>query len=313
MAYMFDNCNKLTSLDLSNFNTSKLTSTQRLTNRWWTRNHSVGMLYCDKDTINKLIPLLKGNGKPTIYVKDVKPNELTPVEGMEFKEYKENSVMINLSSPLLKGDRIEVVDGKLCHYHKMGKVVLDGSDDEEWINQIFETSINSRDNVFSYKTKNTILDKLPKGGWESVECMCDVIKPTTIMVNIYYRIQPNFLAIMLSSIMINSGENGCIIISSNISNVLNFKQWLSENPITVVYELAEPYYEDITPLQSDIVLETYLECNMDIYTKLPIKANVSYITNVPSLSTLSMRATEMKESDNILANLTNMLDNEINE
>ena len=52
---------------------------------------------------------------------------------------------------------------------------------------------------------------------------------------------------------------------------------------------------------------------MDICTDLPIKTNVSYITNVPSLSTLSMRATEMKESDNIIANLTNMLDNEINE
>jgi hypothetical protein len=88
---------------------------------------------------------------------------------------------------------------------------------------------------------------------------------------------------------------------------------VKSNPITVVYELAEPYYEDITPIQSQWVIESLEECNLDIITSLPIKANMSYITNVPSLTTLSTRVSEVKESDNLIYNLTNMLDDEINQ
>ena len=40
---------------------------------------------------------------------------------------------------------------------------------------------------------------------------------------------------------------------------------------------------------------------------------MSYITNVPSLATLSTRVSEAKESDNLIYNLTNMLDDEINQ
>ena len=92
-----------------------------------------------------------------------------------------------------------------------------------------------------------------------------------------------------------------------------FNQYLQNNPITLVHELAEPYYEDITPLQSQWVIETLEEGNMEILTNLPTKVNMSYITNVPSLSTLSSRVSEVKESDNLIANLTNMLDDEINQ
>jgi hypothetical protein len=109
-------------------------------------------------------------------------------------------------------------------------------------------------------------------------------------------------------------------INANISksklsttDVNGFKQWLSENPTTVVYKLAEPYYEDITPIQSQWVIESLEECNLDIITGLPIKVNMSYITNVPSLATLSTRVSEAKESDNLIYNLTNMLDDEINQ
>jgi hypothetical protein len=190
----------------------------------------------------------------------------------------------------------------------MGKVVLDGSKDEGWIKHIFETSTNSKDNVFSYKSKNTILDKMPKGGWDTIKCICDTIKPTAIMANIYYRKEPNFLAIMLNGAMVNSGENGCIIISSNISDVSNFKQWLSENPTTVIYELKNPYYEDITPIQSNLTLETYLESNLDIYTDLPIKANLTYLTNIANTSSIEEDINAINEG----TDLTNLLEDEIN-
>ena len=297
MSYMFAYCRNLTSLDLSNFNTSKITDMQDMFINT-SKLSDIGMLYCTPSTINTISSNLPTTHTQTVWIKDIDINKLTSVSGVEFKEYKENGYIINLSSPLLDGDRIEVVDGKLCHYHKMGKVVLDGS--EKWV--------------------ITTHPQLP-----SVNTTMFAIFHDEIGINVNNnRLSLNDSFIDNTKIIGKDAEGFILasgwwsrriklIIRKSLSDLTNFKQWLSENPITVVYELAKPYYEDITPLQSDIVLETYLECNMDIYTKLPIKTNVSYITNVPSLSTLSMRATEMKESDNIIANLTNMLDNEINE
>jgi len=322
MSYMFNNCNSLTSLDVSNFDTSKVTnmnsmftSCHNLTSldvsNWDTRNvtnidnmfyntsklSDIGMLYCTPSTINTITSNLPTTHTQTIWVQDTKPNECTVVSGVEFKEYKENSVMINLNSPLLDGDRIEVVDGKLCHYHKMGKVVLDGS--EGWGN--YPSANGEKTQAIMYdiwNTQNDITKNIKKPNGIKY---CDTIIVKDGVSDTHHIWIGDTIAIHLDKNKLSTIDtNGCI-------------QYLQQNPTTVIYELAEPYYEDITPLQSDIVLETYLECNMDIYTDLPIKTNVSYITNVPSLSTLSMRATEMKESDNIIANLTNMLDNEINE
>ena len=294
MYTVFYNCISLTSLDISNWDTSSVTDMSYMFHNT-SKLSDIGMLYCSPSTINTLSSNLPTTHTQTVWVKDTDVNKLTSVNGVEFKEYKENSYMINLSSPLLNGDRIEVVDGKLCHYHKMGMVVFDGSNDEEWY---LQSNINNNE-TYGYISQNNIYS-------DSSKVFCNTL-PT-----VNGRITTNNGSNTLGIFAARSRSQIRIRVTHN-DTLIGVKQWLSENPTTVVYELAEPYYEDITPLQSDVVLETYLECNLDIYTKLPIKANVSYITNVPSLSTLSMRATEMKESDNIIANLTNMLDNEINE
>jgi hypothetical protein len=92
-------------------------------------------------------------------------------------------------------------------------------------------------------------------------------------------------------------------------DVNGFKQWLSENPTTVVYELAEPYYENITNLQSAPTLKTYLECSMEIDTDLPIDTNVTYRTN---LSSVYVMERELDELDNG-TDLGDILEGEVNE
>ena len=293
-SYMFNNCQQLTQLDISNWDMTNANNTSYMFNST-NKLTDIGMLYCTPSTINTISSALPTTHTQTIWVKDTDINKLTSVSGVEFKEYKENSYMINLSSPLLDGDRIEVVDGKLCHYHKMSKVVLDGS--ENWQLTSAKSAVIRLDSMGVYMAQKNYMNNI----------LCDKLKGAQIIA------ANSDLGIYMIGDQ-STGNYQQIRIRLTLDNIVeNVKQWLSENPTTVVYELAEPYYEDITPIQSDITLETYLESNLDIYTKLPIKTNVSYITNVPSLSTLSMRATEMKESDNIIANLTNMLDNEINE
>ena len=305
MSYMFAYCRNLTSLDVSNFDTSKVTDMQDMFINI-SKLSDIGMLYCTPSTINTISSNLPTTRTQTIWVKDTKPNECTVVSGVEFKEYKENSVMINLSSPLLDGDRIEVKDGKLCHYHKMGMVVLNGN--ESWK----ESGIN-------YQLQNTTrfyFDPIPlcyranygtsKSKVESDMFITKVPKTTNSV-----KVDDDIECITVGSKEANNGHNIRIGISKSklsTQDLNGFRQWLSENPTTVVYELEESYYEDITPIQSKLTLETYLECNMNIYTNLPIKTNLTYLTNIANTSSIEEEINAINEG----TDLTNLLEDEIN-
>ena len=84
----------------------------------------IGMVNCDIESIN----IVGKVATATLWInEDVKVDGYTGTAPL--KIYKEDKVEIKLNSPLLEGDTIEVVDGKLCHVHRYGKVVLNGSED----------------------------------------------------------------------------------------------------------------------------------------------------------------------------------------
>jgi hypothetical protein len=197
-----------------------------------------------------------------------------------------------LNSPLLEGDTIEVVGGKLCHVHRMDKVVLDGS--EDWTRE-------SWGDILRFKLKEGV-PKCLGGIWSKN------------YNNLYKHSHGDQSDI--EYFRLDNGVNTHVlyVYKTNLSLTLDeFKKSLQNNPITVVYEITEPYYEDITPLQSSIILKTFLESSMTIDTILPIETKLSYRTNVPSISTLSTRATELAESDNVIHNLMNIIDDEVDE
>ena len=299
MNNMFYNCYNLISLDISNFNTSNVTKMDYM---FYNTNslEVITMFNNDINTINTIGNLTS----TTIYV-DESLDQSQYTGTAPLKVYKEEKIEIKLNSPLLEGDTIEVIDGKLCHVHRMGKVVLDGSEDEGWKKDGLTT--NYTDNSFIMTTNQSdmlsgtnafydifdmgVTDNLPTKRMNS-----EIYSNTKLNMNCY-----------------SSGWQQHFICLKNISSLEVAKQWLSENPITVVYKLSEPYYEDITPLQSSIILKTFLESSMTIDTILPIETKLSYRTNVPSISTLSTRATELAESDNVIHNLMNIIDDEVDE
>ena len=209
-----------------------------------------------------------------------------------YEPYKETNATIYLNSPLLQGDRIEVVDGKLCHYHKMGKVVFDGGEDENWGMNYGGLTLETRPNTRQFYS--SILDDKTTGKCE----VSDKFK----MDNIY---DYDIVGFCIYGNNIND-----IRISHTSKSVKEFKQWLSENPTTVVYELAEPYYEDITPIQSSFVISTVSEGDMEIITDLPIKSNITYLTNIASAVLMEQ---QLDELDNSTESLTNIVEDEINE
>lgn len=153
-------------------------------------------------------------------------------QATEYEPYHGSTKTIYLNSPLLNGDELVMKDGKLCHYHKMGKVVLDGS--EDWTYRTHTTGMARFDMLF---------DTIKAGSQDY--CISDKFKTYDVNNSNAQDVEGKILEYIAS----HSVDGKIIIVIDALklstTDANGFKQWLSENPTTVVYELAEPWYEEI--------------------------------------------------------------------
>ena len=172
----------------------------------------------------------------------------------EYEPYFESKQTIYLNSPLLKGDEIVWKDNKIQHYHKMKTVVFDGSDDEGWF---FRSNSNGCSRF--YRNDNTLALN-PK-------ILCDTLNSD----------------ITLTLDSVNEGISGHssshefrIYLNEHrlsTQDVVGLRQWLQANPVTVVYELETPYYEEI----SDYPLKLNVIANSSLSTESTIQVtNISF-------------------------------------
>ena len=332
MNYLFSGCDNLIKIDISNFDTSKVTDTEGMfisavtsklkylnisnfdmsvntsNNNWMFENNPVEtviMFNCNIDTINKIGELYNVNNNlknATIYV-DESLDQSQYTGAVPLKVYKEEKLEIKLNSPLLEEDTIEVVDGKLCHVHRWKKIFLN-DESIKW-----EEHGNSTDTIFvAWANKPSWYNPPEANSYKDNKC--------TILCTRYNKRPTPSSTYKIEGLNMMTGGFAYFYIKKErlvTPDIEGFKQWLQENPIVVVYRMVEPYYEDITPLQSSIILKTFLESSMTIDTILPIETKLSYRTNVPSISTLSTRATELAESYNVIHNIMKIIDDEVDE
>ena len=139
-----------------------------------------------------------------------------------FEQYQEDKTQILLDEPLMRlpnGVCDEITrDGKLIR--RVGKIVLNGSEDY--------IASSSSENTMYFILKNLIAKK---GGY----CISN---------NFYFEIGSN------DNEHIRLNANGNIVFWIKISKLASqdsagVKQWLSQNPTTVYYELAEPIITEL--------------------------------------------------------------------
>ena len=197
--------------------------------------------------------------------------KVTDVNDENFGKYKvdarvkgenfESTQTVYLNSPLLKGDKIIWKDNKLQHYHKMKTIVFDGHDGESWSIIDGEYAPSNTDYTIFYMENNCKL---------SSTVYCDKI-PTSINKYITGS-SPNSFAIgshtTVKSIRI------CIE-KSKLSSVdaTGLKKWLQQNPITVVYELATPYYEEIS--EYPLKFSSIANCSLSTTSNIQV-SNISF-------------------------------------
>lgn len=291
---MFAYCDRLVMLDISNFNLNSVSNI----NNMLVGNlllKDIGMVNCDINTINKVGALTTATLWVGEHINIADYNGTAPI-----KTYREDVVEVKLNSPLLEGDSIEVIDGNLCHVHRWNNIILDGSQNMDGFSE-------KHDGTHAFAGFGVL------GAVESnEECtmICESLKAVKgfaydywqSMIYMYY----SDTYITRTRVYVHVPKNELISLDR-----VGFSKWLSENPVMAIYKLAEPWSENITPLQSEIVLRTFEECNMNIATNLPIKTNVSYRTNVPSITVLTAQVDEIEKSGTVVANLTDVIEQEI--
>ena len=231
---MFQYCNNLTSLDISNFDTSKATNMHGMFGNLTTLSN-IGMIYCDFKTIEKVASLVPTTNPTTIWVGNhIDFNALPQYDHITYKVYEvEDKLEVELSSPLLEGDRLEIIDGGLYHYHKAGTELLDGS---HFYAQLSEASATGR-YYYAFPGGSAIRQK-PSSG-----CIADIIQ------SCYFGTSDNSIdRLTQPTITVQLDITGQMrLYVPGISTLDEYKNWLKANPVTLVYELANPYYELVKP------------------------------------------------------------------
>ncbi|PWL55297.1 MAG: hypothetical protein DBY38_02220 [Clostridium cadaveris] len=177
-----------------------------------------------------------------------------------YESYLSRTQTVYLNSPLLKGDELVCREDGLYHHHKMGKVVFNGDEDEGW-----KLVIGSeKPNAPYYRYYTPLTDALP-----SSVCLNNRFKylagSSVEEEKCYITTNSNFT-----------------ITKKDVSTLQEFKVWLQSNPVTVVYELAEPYHEKIS--DDKLLLEIPNSATLSVESVIPCTSiSATYTGNVPSV------------------------------
>lgn len=257
--------------------------------------------------------------------KSIKPGMLNEIQieksstPTEFEEYTKKINTIYLDSPLLKGDTIERIHNKWYHIRRYGKVILDGT--EQWM------EISNKNEYYGYDKDYSLLF-LSDNYMEKINMKSSTLNPNSI-----YSYSNRF-----KSLSRNEGwdvkyqgeyiHNECISIKNSklpSLDLYGFKQWLSENPVTVIYELNAPIYE---PIETDIITPlfegtTYMSNNSTIPANMKVtvdrvanraKESIELLSSNPTIDNISQArywSNLMKEStlkDSFQSEISNITD-----
>ena len=168
----------------------------------------------------------------------------------DYEPYKESTKTLYLNSPLLEGDTIEQSGNNIIHVHRYKEVVLDGSENnlrangEDELTNTYRFILTDINNL--KLNQNPICDKYVSTIYNSKnDYECIMIGGSR---DIHFRISKN----KLTDFSINA-----------------FRQYLQQNPITVVYELATPTQEIIST-NDNLLLDSYTNGHLDVDTVVPI-------------------------------------------
>ena len=203
----------------------------------------------------------------------------------EYEPYTYNDITIYINEPLREGDIIRAENRKILVERHMGEVVLDGSADEMWSRYKYSTW---------KRVTGFIINCMPKG-WYSRKNIANSLKKQT----------NNLPSDEEGYANLDDGTALCIKINNfklQTQDVAGFKQWLLENPVTVVYQLASPIIEEVEFANSKIMAECYKDSTVLFNSLILPTSTIRYTANV--ISTAQILSINDEQDQMIVDNAT---------
>lgn len=234
--------------------------------------------------------------------------DISVVEGIENdyvpREY--NKIQFSSIEPLRGVDNVKdrfiFKDGKLMIERNCDEVILNGS--ENWrISPTFTQLVNNHTIYYDFPTA----DKFNNNNYLNGLCNKFKVVNGSDFVN-------DAESIVLSTAWWDTTKRCSLRVRrSKLSstNLDSFKEWLSENPIKVVYDLSEPTYEEIPFELQKIILEGYENGILFFDTNIPPTATITYAGEAPIVSAVKSTRTNVSSNtddinDNIVPYLMDM-------
>lgn len=158
-------------------------------------------------------------------------------------------------------------------HRRVGSVVLDGSEN-------FALHPSSTSSEFRYWLEGNSMLNIFINCAQIINSNSDIL--TKGLCNYFTPIKKDNMKIGTFAVNRFSSANW-ILFSTNFESVENFKKWLSENPITVNYELAEEVVEPFTDEQKEVLNSITTQSGTNIFdaqTNMELKYNYNY--EIPS-------------------------------
>ena len=261
MENMFYDCSSLTSLDISNWNISNVTNSYGIFDGC-SLLRKVNLKYSNQSTVSKIHDNLPDRSSTTEgYILSLV--DLTSDKNWEVLKFSHNEVY--LPQPLHKvgdvKDRLywDENKGHYCIEQNLTKTVFDGSDDEDWK----EHYVNGNEDKSKYCYYPRNIPVYPKFATTDNVVLCDKLT---------WRHAHNWgtPGVPIEDEFLINANEFCVF-KSSISTVSEFKEWISQNPITLIHPLETPNIIDLTEMNKKITFDTYLPNTSVDVTNLPLQ------------------------------------------
>ena len=209
---------------------------------------------------------------------------------------QQNNITFYLKEPL-RGvgdvkDKVYVKEDKVVVERNCASVTFSDSVDEgDWYMQpIGHYQITSPYNIHLKQNLGAICNKLPVGD-------------NTDQVYIFPILQGD-----ISYIRVQNGV-------TKWKTLEQFKQYLQQNPITVIYQLATPTYEEVEYFDLKLFVEIFKDTTIIYNSNIPVTSTINYTFSVPiveQMNTLSKDVTAVQESANTVMTLVSIMEDEVN-
>lgn len=226
------------------------------------------------------------------FKKDFMLTKVNSEVALPYGEQKHNKIKLLINEPLRAietfKDKLCVKNGQLVVERNLGEDIIDGSERWEVLN--YPPMQNGTHYQFATNWSNKANNRI----WENSNFVkCDRL--TTV------DHRTTWSSADIDGI--GGDTNRAMITFKNstspFTTISEVKQWLSQNPLKVVYPLAEPYYEEVTNEYGEpILLEGYENGTIYIDSTIVPTTTARYTPKMESLNTL-------KEVNNNNVMLTN--------